>query len=230
MLDMIIAFDTTGSMSSYIKNVKQYVHDLIPTLFSDNPNLRLGIVAFGDYCDKNVDGSFGNAYQCLPLCNDVNAISKFVKNAKNTCGGDHPEFYELVIKKITEESAWREGATKSVLLIADATPHDKYFYNHNNNITPIDWETEAEKAAKLNIKFDTLSIRDHDWYDKLSEITGGVHLPFSSSNKTSELIQAAALSRGGTCTRAKFAKSMATCADDLEMTNVYTAYSKTVVK
>lgn len=99
MLDMIIAFDTTGSMSSYIKNVKQYVHDLIPTLFSDNPNLRLGIVAFGDYCDKNVDGSFGNAYQCLPLCNNVDAISKFVKNAKNTYGGDHPEFYELVIKK-----------------------------------------------------------------------------------------------------------------------------------
>ena len=51
MLDIVIAFDTTGSMASYIKSVKEYVTELVPKLFAINPHLRLGVVAFGDYCD-----------------------------------------------------------------------------------------------------------------------------------------------------------------------------------
>ena len=44
-LDMVIAFDTTGSMSCYIESVKKHVVELIPKLFESNPNLRLGVVA-----------------------------------------------------------------------------------------------------------------------------------------------------------------------------------------
>ena len=39
MLDMVIAFDTTGSMASYIKAVRDHVIDLIPKLFVANPKL-----------------------------------------------------------------------------------------------------------------------------------------------------------------------------------------------
>ncbi len=54
MLDMVIAFDTTGSMSAYINAVKTHVKELVPKLFSSNPDLRIGIVAFGDYCDMKL--------------------------------------------------------------------------------------------------------------------------------------------------------------------------------
>lgn len=37
MLDMVIAFDTTGSMSAYINAVKTHVKELVPKLFSSNP-------------------------------------------------------------------------------------------------------------------------------------------------------------------------------------------------
>lgn len=40
MLDMVIAFDTTGSMAHYIKSVKEYVTELVPKLFAINPHLR----------------------------------------------------------------------------------------------------------------------------------------------------------------------------------------------
>lgn len=43
-------------------------------------------------------------------------------SVENTYGGDSDEFYELVIKKIVEETNWREGSIKAVLLIADASP------------------------------------------------------------------------------------------------------------
>lgn len=129
MLDMVIAFDTTGSMSSYIDAVKTHVTELIPKLFSSNPNLRLGVVAFGDYCDMPSKDNFGYAYQVLDLTDDADKVIDFVKSAQNTGGGDSDEFYELVIKKITEETSWREGSTRAVLLIADADPHEVGYSN-----------------------------------------------------------------------------------------------------
>lgn len=98
-LDMVIAFDTTGSMSAYIEDVRHQVADMIPRLFKDNENLRLGIVAFGDYCDMKNAGDFGDAYQCMPLTDNENDIIRFVRESKDTGGGDGDEFYELVLKR-----------------------------------------------------------------------------------------------------------------------------------
>lgn len=231
MLDMVIAFDTTGSMSAYINAVKTHVKELVPKLFSSNPDLRIGIVAFGDYCDMKAPTLYGKAYQVLDLTNDENKIIKFINEAQDTSGGDGDEFYELVIKKITEETAWREGSTKAVLLIADAAPH-KVGYSYKNIVknAQIDWREEAKKASELGIKFDTMTIDPlHiEWYKELSAITNGVSVPFKNSGKTSQVIEAAALSRGGTRTKAMYMATMDSVKDDVELNAVYTAYSKEV--
>lgn len=231
MLDMVIAFDTTGSMSAYINAVKTHVKELVPKLFSSNPDLRIGIVAFGDYCDMKSKDDFGRAYQVLDLTDDENKIIQFINKAQDTFGGDGDEFYELVIKKITEETAWREGSTKAVLLIADAAPH-KVGYSYEGIVSnaQIDWRKEAEKASKLGIKFDTMTIDPMhvEWYKELSAMTNGVSVPFKNSGKTSQVIEAAALSRGGTRTKAMYMATMDSVKDDVELNAVYTAYSKEV--
>lgn len=232
MLDMIIAFDTTGSMSSYIGAVKRYVTELVPKLFKANPNLRLGIVAFGDYCDMISKGVFGKAYQVLNLTNDEEKIINFVKRAQDTAGGDSDEFYEQVIKKIVEETDWREGSAKAVLLIADANPHRVgYSYEGIVSNSQIDWKEEAKKAAEKGIKFDTLTIDDYQWYKELSRMTNGISAPFKSSNKTSQLVEAAAMSRGGKAAKAMYMATMDAVmgSSDEEMKAVYTAYSKEVI-
>ncbi len=232
MLDMVIAFDTTGSMSTYINAVKTHVKELVPKLFSSNPDLRIGIVAFGDYYDMESKDNFGNAYQVLGLTNDENEIIKFINEAQNTSGGDGDEFYELVIKKITEETTWREGSTKAVLLIADAAPHEVgYSYRNIVSNAQIDWREEAKKASELGIKFDTMTINPIyvEWYKKLSAMTNGVSVPFKNSGKTSQVIEAAALSRGGTRTKAMYMATMDSVKDDVELNAVYTAYSKEVI-
>lgn len=232
MLDMVIAFDTTGSMSAYINAVKTHVKELVPKLFSSNPDLRIGIVAFGDYCDMKAPTLYGRAYQVLDLTNDENKIIKFINEAQDTSGGDGDEFYELVIKKITEETAWREGSTKAVLLIADAAPH-KVGYSYKGIISnaQIDWREEAKKASELGIKFDTMTIDPMyvEWYKELSAMTNGVSVPFKNSGKTSQVIEAAALSRGGTRTKAMYMATMDSVKDDVELNAVYTAYSKEVI-
>lgn len=233
MLDMVIAFDTTGSMCSYIEAVKKHVIDLIPKLFAANPKLKVSIVAFGDYCDMHNKSYFGDAYQVIDLTDNENKLIKFVKEAKNTYGGDSDEFYELVIKKIVEETSWREGSTKSVLLIADDNPHEiGYSYSDIIRNNQIDWREEAKKAAARGIKIDTMQCgTSRKWYKKLSAITNGINLPFKTDSKTSQVIEAASYARGGESTRELFKTTMdsAITSGDTELSAVYTAYSKELI-
>ena len=226
-LDMVIAFDTTGSMASYIDAVRQEVSDLIPQLFEDNDDLRLGIVAFGDYCDMENAQTMGAAYQCIPPTDSTNDLIKFVKESRNTNGGDGDEFYELVIKKIVEETPWREGSTRSVLLIADAEPHKcGYSYAPYVENNQIDWREEAMKAAAKGIKFDTVTIVSLPWFKELSMMTDGVSVPFKTGHKTGNLVRASVWSRGSMEARMKFDKLEEECNDE-EIKDVLFAYKAT---
>ena len=225
-LDMVIAFDTTGSMAQYIGAVRKEVSELIPQLFKDNEDLRLGIVAFGDYCDMNNAQDFGDAFLCIAPTANENALIKFVLNSKDTSGGDGPEFYELVIKKIVEETHWREGSTRTILLIADAVPHEVgYSYGNIINGSQIDWRIEAKKAADNKIKIDTVTITDAPWFRELSAMTNGISVPFHTNYKTTELLRASVNSRGSMKARAHFDALMEACDDD-EMKKVYASYKK----
>lgn len=225
-LDMVIAFDTTGSMAAYIDAVRQEVAELIPRLFKENDNLRLGIVAFGDYCDMKNAQEFGKAYQCLMPTNNENDIIKFVRETKDTSGGDGDEFYELVIKKIVEETPWREDSTRAILLISDAAPHP-LGYTYKNYVTDnsIDWRQEARKAADMKIKIDTVTITNEPWYKELSQMTNGISVPFSSGHKTARLVEAATMARGSEKSRIMFDKMFNECTDG-ETKALFASYKK----
>lgn len=230
MLDYVVAFDTTGSMSSYIDNVKKHVKELIPTMFDQDIDLKMKIVAFGDYCDMESATKFGKAFQESELTNNTNDLIKFVNDARGTDGGDGDEFYELVIKKITEETPWRKGAKRAVLFIADDNPH-KVGYSFGSKVqnAQIDWRKEAKKAKEQEIGFDTLSIHgdSRPWYKELSEITGGVYMPFKSSNKTAEVVAASAYVRGSKKSKGVFYAAMSAAVDsgDTELIGTYKTLS-----
>lgn len=252
-LDMVIAFDTTGSMSAYIEDVRNQVTEMIPRIFKDNEDLRLGIVAFGDYCDMEDRDTFGNAYQSIPLTDNENDIIKFVKESKDTSGGDGDEFYELVLKKIIDESPWREDSSKAILLIADADPHEVgYTYLNYVVRNQIDWRIEAKRAADMKIKIDTVSICGRPWYKELSAMTNGISVPFKSSRKTGTMIETATTARsamafaetasgcGDASTRAycrerihglrgKLSRMFCAC-EDAELNDVYDSYSTEIDK
>lgn len=209
-LDMVIAFDTTGSMAAYIDDVRHQVAEMIPRIFKDNEDLRLGIVAFGDYCDMQNRETFGDAYQCIPLTDNENDIIKFVRESRDTSGGDGDEFYELVLKKIIDESPWREDSSKAILLIADADPHEVGYTYHDYVVgNQIDWRIEAKKAADMKIKVDTVSICGRPWYKELSAMTNGISVPFKSSGKTGTMIETATTARSAMA----FAESASGCED-----------------
>lgn len=235
MLDQVIAFDTTGSMSGFITAVKSHVKELIPKLFAENPSLRLKIVAFGDYCDMISETDFGKAYQDSGLSNDANQLISFVNSAQNTGGGDADEFYELVIKKVVEETPWREGSKRALLLIGDCGPH-QVGYTCANKVTKaqIDWKEEAGKAVGLGIQIDTLNCGNgyvETFYKPLSFMTDGINLPFSSQSKTQEAIYAVTSVRGSSRSKAMFSArgASADVLGDLELSATYSALSKKLV-
>lgn len=228
-LDMVIAFDTTGSMAQYIGAVRKDVTELIPQLFKENDDLRLGIVAFGDYCDMKNPQDFGDAYQVIKPTNNVNELIGFVVTSKDTHGGDGPEFYELVIKKIVEETPWREGSTRVILLIADSDPHELgYSYGDCIKDNTIDWRVEARKAADKKIKIDTVTITDEPWFKELSAMTNGISVPFHTGYKTADLVRASAMARGSMKARMCFDDLMGSWenSDDEEMKAVFCSYKK----
>lgn len=231
-LDMVICFDTTGSMSSYIGAVRQHVKDLIPRLFEDNSDLRLKIVAFGDYCDMLGVNNFGSAYQSIELTNNQHDLIRFVETARNTGGGDADEFYELVIHKVLNETDWRPEARKAALLIGDCSPHPVgYSYRGVVTNNQIDWRKEAQRCADIKLQWDTLScghLSVETFYRPLSEITGGVNIPFQTSSKTQDVVYAATSVRGGLKGKAAFTASYnaALKSGDKELMGSYKSLSK----
>ena len=96
----------------------------------------------------------------------------------------------------------------------------------------IDWKVEAQKAASLDIQFDTLSINKYRrWLEQLSQMTNGVNLPFSSASKMSNLVEASVLARGGEETKTAFYAKMASSEikNDSELSKTYSMY-KTIVE
>ncbi len=232
MLDQVIAFDTTASMNTYLHAVKAHVTELIPKLFAENPSLRLKIVAFGDYCDMQGVDSFGKAYQDSGLSNNPNELIAFVNKAQSTSGGDTDEFYELVIKKVVEETPWRPGSRRALLLIGDFGPHPVgYSYGSVVKNSQIDWKLEAGKAVGIGLQIDTLSCRNdvvESFYKPLSFMTDGINLPFSSSSKTQEAVYAVTSVRGSSASKAAFVArgASADVLGDSELAGTYKSLSK----
>jgi len=224
--DIVIAFDTTGSMRSYIGDVKKHVTTLLPELFEKTTNLQVSIVAFGDYYDMESAKIFGRAYQVIGLTNNVKKLTEFVQDARDTGGGDSPEFYELVLNKVYNETAWRKGSNRSLLLIADDNPHPiGYSYLDRVKKSQLDWKEEANKYKLAGIKVDTLSIQGYPWYKELSAITDGAHMIFQSSHKMSTVMEGYAYARSGS--HVAFAETYSTVMDsgDAELIGVYKTLS-----
>ena len=95
-MDILFSFDTTGSMSYILDEVKGRLSDMIQRLQSDIPGIRLGVIAHGDYCDEQefyLEKHIDFTQNVVDLCN-------FVGGIKGTWVGDQDDCYELVLRKV----------------------------------------------------------------------------------------------------------------------------------
>jgi hypothetical protein len=63
--------------------VRSKLRETVERLIKDIPQIKIAIIAFGDYCDA------GNIVKKIDLTNDVGALQRFVDNAGSTGGESH---------------------------------------------------------------------------------------------------------------------------------------------
>ena len=117
-LDVYIAFDTTGSMSSYINVVRNNIEEVTDKLLDGKYDLRLSMNGIGDHCDGR------DWIQMYELSSSPAEVRSSIEDIVMTNGGDAPEAYECLAlqmaQRIPRDSTERKRA---VVLIGDSVPH-----------------------------------------------------------------------------------------------------------
>lgn len=188
-IDVCISFDTTGSMYPCLTQVRRSVSQVVRKLFSDISDLRISIIAHGDYCDA------GDPYviKISDFSTDEKEIIDFINNVEPTGGGDAPECYELVLNQARTKLSWKSGRAKALILIGDDVPHGP---TYSGNANRIDWRNELGLLLEAGINVYGIhampGIRKHSkkFYEEVAQKTGGFYLTLDQFANVSDLIMA----------------------------------------
>lgn len=90
-IDVVILFDTTGSMTPYIRAMIGNLQQLVTNLNGLTPSLRLGLATFQDFADRG--GSAGDLpfNPLVSLTTDINSVKDKLGTLRAWGGGDTPE-------------------------------------------------------------------------------------------------------------------------------------------
>jgi Mg-chelatase subunit ChlD len=116
--DLMIALDSTGSMGDEIEFLKSELRSILADLQRAYPDLdmRVGLVAYRDLGDDYVT-------RTDPLTSNFDVVQRSLARTRGEGGGDMPEAMDQALIRAVAQD-WRPDAVKSLLLVADAPPHD----------------------------------------------------------------------------------------------------------
>ena len=199
-IEVIVSFDTTGSMYPCITQVRREVEKFTKTLFKDIPNFRMGLIAHGDYCDD------GTTYviKTHELSINQNSLINFIRNCGNTYGGDAPECYELVLHA-SRAFNWTAGKNKVLILIGDDVPHKE---NEKQNYKHLDWRNELDCLLEMGVHVYAVQAlgRRHatSFYKEVARKTEGLHLELNQFSDVPDLVKAICYSQDSSDAVVKF--------------------------
>jgi len=202
VVEVVLCFDTTGSMYQYLDavraNLDKLIHSLVSKAAKHGAQLRLGVIAHGDYCDK--DSAYVIKFLPLLDTSDKSALQrlhKFVTSVGATSGGDGPECYELALNKACKSMGWSSHSkSRSLVIVGDATPHEVgYKYGSYTNV--LDWKKELAGLARKQVRIYAVqagsgsSSDARAFWKRLAKDTDGKHLAVSEMRTLQALITAA---------------------------------------
>lgn len=115
-LDIVIAFDSTGSMGGEIAVVKQRIEQIGTSLLKKIPGTRISFCTYKDVSDEYI-------VRGVPLTGELSKLTEFLGPIDANGGGDHEEAVQAGLNYATKQLRFREDARKVVLLFGDAPPH-----------------------------------------------------------------------------------------------------------
>lgn len=194
-IDVVISFDTTGSMYPCLTQLRRNADQAVRRLFEAIPALHVGVLAHGDYCDQR------STYllKKVDLTGDEGKVLDFIKNVGASGGGDAPEAYEYALHE-ARGLAWRSGRSKVLVMIGDDVPHEP---SYPENKQKLDWRNELELLTAMGVKVYGVhampGCRQHSkaFYTSVAKRTGGFYLTLDQFAYITDMILAIAYKQHG---------------------------------
>ena len=119
-IDLVFVLDTTSSMSGMIQAAKDKIWSIASTMANspDQPEIRIGLVAFRDRKDEYVT-------KTINLTTDLDSTFATLMNFKAQGGGDGPESVNKGLYDAVTKMDWRQDQDtyKVIFLVGDAPGH-----------------------------------------------------------------------------------------------------------
>jgi hypothetical protein len=124
-IDILFAFDTTGSMSGVLNTAQRQANEIMGSLRSTfaGGDIHFGVAEFKDYEDglpyklhRSLVGSPGNG-----------SVTSAINSLYTAGGGDGPESYARVLYESYADGSigWRQDSVHIVMMFGDNGPHDQ---------------------------------------------------------------------------------------------------------
>ncbi|MGJ7546685.1 vWA domain-containing protein [Variovorax sp. LT1R16] len=121
-LDLVFLIDATGSMADEIGRLKSTLRTIAAEVaqLPSRPDTCFGLVAYRDKGDAFLLRSHD-------FTNNLDAFQGVLNALQANGGGDYPEAMNEALHETVHKLSWRgSGATRMVVLLADAPPHLDY--------------------------------------------------------------------------------------------------------
>lgn len=118
-LDLVFLVDATGSMADEIDKLRQSMQTIADEIAAlpSRPRTCFALVAYRD----RGDAFFVRAHD---FTSDLAAFQRVLGGLRANGGGDYPEALNEALHTAVHRLSWRgDGATRLLLLVADAPPH-----------------------------------------------------------------------------------------------------------
>ncbi|QIL21409.1 vWA domain-containing protein [Thermomonas sp. HDW16] len=118
-LDLLLAIDTTGSMGDELRYLQAELDSIIASLrrIRTGTDIRVGLVVYRDQGDEYVT-------RTVAFTRDLADLRRQLGEQRADGGGDYPEAVDRAFADANRFD-WRKDATKVMLHVADAPPHDE---------------------------------------------------------------------------------------------------------
>jgi Mg-chelatase subunit ChlD len=152
-LDLILAFDTTGSMRPWIQNVRDKIDYLSQGLFK-LMDIRISLIGVGDHCDDQF------MIQAHPFTHELTDMRRAVHDIRSTSGGDYPEAFECLFKHLNEQP--KTDRPTVMVLITDSVPHGMSGEGDAGCPDGVDARAELDKLQKRLRSFYLVNCGNHE--------------------------------------------------------------------
>ncbi len=155
-LDLVLCFDTTGSMAGVLGSVRTELARLTATIFAHDGShdVAVAVVAHGDY-----DSAAQYVTTHLDFSADAAVVTQWIRGVAPVCNTwNEGEAYEQALE-VMKHLTWRVDSVKVVVLVGDDIPHAPHF---PGNTAHTDWRECLAYLTAMNIAFYSIQCTHSD--------------------------------------------------------------------